>query len=88
VTTVLVIDIANAINTESKKEKPNACAIKKTIIKVPRDSGIPTMIDVLLTDLSLAIGNSVPMTNKSIMMPSSANTFTVSTLCISVNGGV
>jgi hypothetical protein len=83
-----VIDIANAINTESKKENPNVCAMKNTINKVPRDSGIPTMMDVLLTDLSLAIGNSVPMTNRSIIIPSSANTFTVSTLCIKVNGGV
>ena len=45
------------------------------------------MVEILPTDLNLAIGNSVPITNNSIIIPNSANTFTVSILCIRLNGG-
>ena len=89
VTTVLVIDMANAKNSESKNEKPNSeWATKNTINKVPIDSGNATMIEILPIDLSLAIGNSVPMTKSSIIIPSSAKLFNELTLCINLNGGV
>lgn len=50
VTTVLVIDLANARNRESKNRKPSAWAVKNTITRVPIDSGIATMIEILHTD--------------------------------------
>src|SRR5919206_320341 len=77
VTTVLVIDIAKAKNIESKNENPSVWDIKNTISNVPIDSGNATIIETLLTDLSLAIGNSVPITKSSIIMPNSERTFTV-----------
>ena len=39
VTTVLVIDIASAKNRESNEVKPSVWATKKTITRVPIDSG-------------------------------------------------
>ena len=48
VTTVLVIDMANAKNRESKNEKPNnVWATKNTINKVIIDSGNATIIEIL-----------------------------------------
>src|SRR5690349_305992 len=89
VTTVLVIDIANAKNRESKNEKSNSeWATKNTINKVPIDSGNATMTEILPIDLSLAIGNSVPITKSSIIIPNSAKLFNESTLCIKLKGGV
>ena len=88
VTTVLVIDIANAKNRESKDEKPSVWATKNTITRVPIDSGIATTIEILPTDLSLAMGNSVPMTKSSIIIPNSAKVFNELTFCIKLNGGV
>jgi hypothetical protein len=81
--------MANAKNRESKNEKPNnVWATKNTINKVPIDSGNATIIEILPIDLSLAIGNSVPMTKSSIIIPSSAKLFNELTLCIKLNGGV
>jgi hypothetical protein len=88
VTTVLVIDIARARNIESKKLNPSVWATKYTISNVPKDSGSAIITEILPTDLSLAIGNSVPITNNSIIIPNSANMFTVSILRIRLNGGV
>jgi hypothetical protein len=71
------MDIANAKNIESKDENPSVWDMKNTISSVPIDSGNATIIETLLTDLSLAIGNSVPITKSSIIMPNSERTFTV-----------
>ena len=88
VTTVLVTDIASAKNMESNCEKPSVCPTKKVIIIVPSDSAIPTIIEILPTDFNLVMGNSVPITNKSIIIPSSASVLIVLTSCIRLNGGV
>ena len=53
VTTVLVIDIANARKSESKNEKASAWATKNTITRVPIDSGNATIIEILPTDLRI-----------------------------------
>jgi len=66
VTTVLAIDIANAKNRESIEVKPSDWTTKETITRVPIDSGTATIIEILPKDLSLAIGNSVPITKSSI----------------------
>src|SRR6187200_3748089 len=87
VTTVLVIDMASARNIESKDENPNASATKNENNKVPIVSAKAITTEILPTDLSLAIGNSVPMTNKSMIIPNSAKTFTVLTFRIKLNGG-
>ena len=88
VTIVLVTDIASARNIESNCENPSVFATKNVISIVPNDSTRATMIEILPTDLNLAIGNSVPITNKSIIIPSSAKRLRVLTSCISVKGGV
>ncbi len=78
VTTVLVIDMANPRNIESNVVNPSLCATKKVIIMVPIDSVNPTIIEILPICLSFAIGNSIPITKRSIIIPNSANMFTVS----------
>ena len=88
VTTVLVTDMASARNIESNCENPSVCDTKKVINRVPNDSAIPTIIETLPTDFSLVIGNSVPITNKSMIIPSSASVLIVPTSCIRLNGGV
>ena len=78
VTTVLVIDMANPKNIESKVVNPNLWATKKVIIRVPIDYVNPTIIEILTICLSFAIGNSIPITKRSIIIPNSANMLTVS----------
>jgi hypothetical protein len=62
--------------------------MKNTITRVPIDSGIATIIEILPTDLSLAIGNPVPITKSNIIIPNSAKVFKELTFCIKLNGGV
>jgi hypothetical protein len=58
------------------------------IKSVPIDSTIATIAEIRPTDLNLFIGKSVPITNNSIIIPSSANAFRVSILWINEKGGV
>ncbi len=88
VTTVLVTDMASAKNIESNCENPSVRATKNVTNRVPSDSAMPTTIDILPTDLSLVIGNSVPITNKRMIIPISASVLIVPTSCIKLNGGV
>ncbi len=79
VTTVLVTDMARARNIESNCENPSVCPTKNVISSVPRDSAIPTISDIRPTDLSFVMGNSVPITNKRMIIPSSAKVLIVLT---------
>ncbi len=88
VMTVLVTERARARKAESLNENPRFWAIKNTITSVPSDSASAVIIDILPTDRSLPIGNSVPVTKSSMIMPSSAKRFSVSGLCTRLNGGV
>ena len=61
---MLVIDIANSKNRESNEVKPGVWAMKNTITRVPIDSGIPTIIEILPTNITIGNRKSGPNDKK------------------------